>query len=291
MPDTSQIPFDNELTRMCFGLFAFAGLAVNVLLLIRLMARPVSRQRLKNHLLSVPWELPDTAIIILPVLLVWAGFQCLMWLVDTQKIALPHIALPVRLLVAMFAFHVSILIATAWVMVKKKITLRQGFGFSWRGCLQYAGIGLVLGVAALPIVWIVDLLVEILLVRLGLDVSMQPVMHVMLEAASYPEWIQISLLGSAVIVAPLIEEILFRGILLPALSKTYGVAVGIALTSLLFGAMHMDVPSYLPLCFLSVILCIAYAYTGSIIVPFVIHSSFNLANLVLVWLTIFKHSA
>jgi hypothetical protein len=42
----------------------------------------------------------------------------------------------------------------------------------------------------------------------------------------------------AVTIAPLFEELLFRGFIQPLLSRTFGAAIGILLTALLFGSMH-----------------------------------------------------
>jgi len=53
-----------------------------------------------------------------------------------------------------------------------------------------------------------------------------------------PTAIVIALLG--VTIAPLAEELAFRGLLQPLLIRTVGVAPGILITSLLFGAMHLE---------------------------------------------------
>ena len=42
----------------------------------------------------------------------------------------------------------------------------------------------------------------------------------------------------AVTIAPLFEELLFRGFIQPLLSQTFGVAAGILLTAVIFGALH-----------------------------------------------------
>lgn len=44
---------------------------------------------------------------------------------------------------------------------------------------------------------------------------------------------------TAVLVAPLFEELLFRGFLQPLLSRTFGLLAGILLTSALFGSLHL----------------------------------------------------
>jgi membrane protease YdiL (CAAX protease family) len=48
----------------------------------------------------------------------------------------------------------------------------------------------------------------------------------------------------AVTVAPLFEELLFRGFLQPLLSRTFGVAAGILMTAIVFGALHAPEYSY-----------------------------------------------
>lgn len=42
----------------------------------------------------------------------------------------------------------------------------------------------------------------------------------------------------AVVIAPITEELFFRGFLQPLFSRTFGVAVGIVITAVIFGALH-----------------------------------------------------
>ena len=44
--------------------------------------------------------------------------------------------------------------------------------------------------------------------------------------------------GFGVLVAPLVEEILFRGLLFPALARRSGAVVALVASSMLFGALH-----------------------------------------------------
>lgn len=53
-------------------------------------------------------------------------------------------------------------------------------------------------------------------------------------------WVSFILFAiTAVLVAPVFEELLFRGFLQPLLSRTFGLATGILLTSALFGSLHL----------------------------------------------------
>jgi len=84
------------------------------------------------------------------------------------------------------------------------------------------------------------------------------------------------LVGLAVVVAPVVEELLFRGILLPAIARLSGVKPAIVIVSLLFALVH---GAYLPqfgiFFILSVAFCLAYLHRGSIVTPIAMHALFN----------------
>lgn len=287
MPEAYQIPVgDAWAAILCACLFGLTGLLVDGLILIRLMVRPIRFQRLSDNMRAVPLNLNDAGLVAIPVMIVW-GLVHGVASVAMQKHWLPESPAPyVQILITLFAFHVPGIVVVLALLRKRGITLARGFGLAWRGAPRYAGYGLVLGLAALPVLWLTTALYDLLLVLMGVEIGVQPVMQMLLNAASYPWWGQVILALLAIVVVPAIEEILFRGIALPALSKSYGLVVGIILTSLVFGVMHVHVPSYLPLFLLSVGLCLAYAYTGSILVPIIIHSTFNLVSITILWLSV-----
>ena len=82
----------------------------------------------------------------------------------------------------------------------------------------------------------------------------------------------------AVIMAPLVEELFFRGTLQPALKKWLGPRAGILTAAAFFAAMHPD-PLTMPCLFvLGVVLGYVYDRTGSIAAPAVLHMAFNGLN-------------
>ncbi|GEP45927.1 CPBP family intramembrane glutamic endopeptidase [Brevifollis gellanilyticus] len=86
---------------------------------------------------------------------------------------------------------------------------------------------------------------------------------------------------SAAIVAPLVEETIFRGFIYGTLKKhTDGIFAALA-SSLLFAVVHMHVGTLFPLAVLALAFCAAYEYTGSLLVPMVMHGIFNATSLVL----------
>jgi membrane protease YdiL (CAAX protease family) len=48
----------------------------------------------------------------------------------------------------------------------------------------------------------------------------------------------ILLMGFGILVAPLVEETMFRGFLYPIIGRRFGIGVGVTVTGILFGAMH-----------------------------------------------------
>lgn len=86
---------------------------------------------------------------------------------------------------------------------------------------------------------------------------------------------------SAAIVAPLAEEIIFRGYLFPVAKKFGGLWIGMIFSSLVFAAGHGNVPLLLPLFLLGMVMAYAYEKTGSIWSSIAIHFCFNSATVVL----------
>ncbi|MGE9270218.1 MAG: CPBP family intramembrane glutamic endopeptidase, partial [Verrucomicrobiales bacterium] len=80
---------------------------------------------------------------------------------------------------------------------------------------------------------------------------------------------------TAVIVAPLTEEVLFRGYLYGVAKRFCGRHAAVIFSSLIFAAIHHNAMALLPLCFLAVFLALAYEWTGSIWAPIGIHLVFN----------------
>ena len=86
---------------------------------------------------------------------------------------------------------------------------------------------------------------------------------------------------SAAIVAPLAEEIIFRGYLYPVAKKLGGLWIGMVFSSMVFAAGHGNVPLMLPLFLLGMIMAFAYEKTGSLWSAITIHFCFNTATVLI----------
>ncbi|TVQ08652.1 MAG: CPBP family intramembrane metalloprotease [Leptolyngbya sp. DLM2.Bin27] len=84
---------------------------------------------------------------------------------------------------------------------------------------------------------------------------------------------------TAAIAAPLFEEALFRGFLLPSLTRYVSTGWAIGLSALIFAAAHLSLSEVLPLTLLGAILGFVYTRSRSLISPMVLHSAWNSATM------------
>lgn len=88
------------------------------------------------------------------------------------------------------------------------------------------------------------------------------------------------LMAMAVLVAPLVEETVFRGYLYPLFAKSFGVLPGILLTGVLFGLMHGAQLAWTwgivgLLILVGIIFTFARAHTGTVLASFLLHLGYN----------------
>ncbi len=99
-------------------------------------------------------------------------------------------------------------------------------------------------------------------------------------------WIRLVYLGIVtVIMAPIAEEILFRGILYSSILQFQGRTIAIVANSVLFGLIHSNLLTLVPLIVMAVMLTLLYDRTRNLLAPIVAHSLFNLANFVMLMLS------
>ena len=80
--------------------------------------------------------------------------------------------------------------------------------------------------------------------------------------------------------APLVEEVIYRGVLYRAFEKAAGMAVAIPVVSLLFAGVHVwqyrtNIAVILVITVLSIVLTVARALSGKVLPAFLIHLAFN----------------
>jgi membrane protease YdiL (CAAX protease family) len=84
---------------------------------------------------------------------------------------------------------------------------------------------------------------------------------------------------TAGILAPLFEEVVFRGFLLPSLTRYLSVGEAIIVSSLLFAIAHLSLSEILPLTVLGIVLGVVYTRSRNLLSAILLHSLWNSATL------------
>ena len=221
---------------------------------------------------STPWK---TVLGQLAAASPWRGRDLLFILLALSGAQLVRRMLPASTALDIVAFQGVLVAAVGWRMRAKP----RPFGAPAPAHAVLAQAAL-RWLAVLPILWFVSFAWQILLTALGHAPDFQAAIHLFLETDDPLR--RASFVVFAVVVAPIAEEALFRGILLPLLVRRFGAAIGLGLVALGFAALHGDAGSFPGLAVLSVALSLAYARTGTILVPMAMHALFNAANLALI---------
>ncbi|MSR64790.1 MAG: CPBP family intramembrane metalloprotease [Verrucomicrobiae bacterium] len=159
----------------------------------------------------------------------------------------------------------------------ERIGLGEAFGMRARTFLGAIGRGVFCLLAVIPPVWVLAGMSQQLCEWFHISNEPQEMAQLFLDCDSIGFRAAIALL--AVVAAPLFEEMFFRGLAYPALKQKIGQWPALVVTSLVFAAIHIHAPSFLPLCALAVGLTLAYEATGTLTVPIVMHCLFNLMSI------------
>ncbi|HEX8118784.1 MAG TPA: CPBP family intramembrane glutamic endopeptidase [Pyrinomonadaceae bacterium] len=170
-------------------------------------------------------------------------------------------------LVALVIAHV-ITLALAWALVTKagQFPFLQTLGWDWRGGLtlwRCVGLALLLYGVGMSIIWLTG----------SPENELERILRSSRAAALITAF-------AATFTAPIVEEIVFRGMLYSALRRLLGSAWAVTVVFLLFALIH--VPQYLPsygvlatILLLSFVLTLVRARTGRLLPCVVIHMVFN----------------
>jgi len=117
------------------------------------------------------------------------------------------------------------------------------------------------------------LLSSSLYLALGLPLKPQPALLKFLEARELGQ--MLPFLAYALVIAPVWEEIFFRGTLFPWLAGRMSLAQAQWISALAFGAVHLHGPTLIPLTVFGALLTGIYRTSGSLLPAILVHSFFN----------------
>ena len=272
---------------LCIGTVLLVGLTVQWLLQRKQLDKAGSGPLLARNA-SLTWDVPWDGEIVWQVLVVGFFF--------VGQILIPYLLLPVSLAVlklnpasfdprekAFYIFATYLLLSAGglsvlYFSVKSFFPLPDSwFRIDWRGNWFLWGFGGYF--VALPLVVVVSLINQQFWQGQG---GSNPILPIVLEGRD-----NVALavfFGTAAIAAPVFEEIVFRGFLLPSLTRYLPVSGAIAASAFLFAVAHLSVSEILPLATLGAVLGFVYTRSRNLLAPMLLHSLWNSGTLLSLFL-------
>lgn len=181
------------------------------------------------------------------------------------------------LLISIVSFHGVALVLTHFLLCEESIYWREAFGFVAPRLGRALVLALLVAFGVLPIAWSLAEVSAKFMQLLHLKPTVQDPVQMLQTAVAVPMRVLIGFL--AVAVAPLAEEVIFRGLIYPTIKQQGFPRLALWGTSFLFAAVHHNLAVLLPLTFLAVVWTLLYETTGNLLAPIFAHALFNLLNL------------
>jgi len=257
-----------------YGVVFLVGFLLLTAFTLRVQRRPLSWSEPLARLFARPWSWRHALAVVIPLITVQIMFAGIYSMKD------PPAEIPVEqaernlLMMQGVLFHGVGLLLILLLLRKCRIDWSTAFGLQSGGLLRQAGWGMLILIGTMPIILSFNIAAHVVMAWWGVEPQIQDVTRVISGASGWLEKSYFIML--AVILAPVVEEMIFRGLILPALSQIIGVRGALVGTAMLFSLVHgFYLPAFFVFFILSVAFSLAYIYRGSLIVPITMHALFN----------------
>jgi len=172
-----------------------------------------------------------------------------------------------------------------WVLIPVFLRMHQtrwrdAFGFHGLKCLPALLMAAVAMIVILPVALGLEGASAFILEKLGWPVEDQAAVKLVAEAGTL--WMQVYLGVFTIVLAPVAEEFIFRGVLYPFVKQLGFPRLAWFGVSALFALIHFDAARFVPLFWLALALTWLYEQTDSLLAPIAAHSLFNSIGFILV---------
>lgn len=141
---------------------------------------------------------------------------------------------------------------------------------------------IILGISAS---FVLNLLIELVTELIQRQGTLGSEKYEVVETIQYsvPIWLGILLYG---VVSPLVEEMVFRGVVYNRIKRFYNVPKAVVCSALLFGMFHGNLPQFLYGTVMGIIIALCYEHLNCFAAPVLVHMSANIFVFLLSSLTI-----
>jgi len=183
-----------------------------------------------------------------------------------------------RIVISALTFQGAIIVLTWRFLREHRSNWNTGFGFKHHW-LKALGFGALCVVLFLPLAWGTQIISIKLMELFGLKYSEQLALVALRNSGATAQVIVMGVI--TILLAPIAEELLFRGVLYPAVKQRGYPRLAFFGTAALFGAIHLSLAIFLPLTVLALLLNWLYEKTDNLLAPIAAHVTFNTINFTL----------
>jgi hypothetical protein len=180
----------------------------------------------------------------------------------------------------------GVAVPLVWLFVREHgLAVREAFGFR-QVLLPAIAAGALAAALFVPLGWGLQQLSAFLMQHLPLlqlkAVEQETVQTLRLASSPFQ---RITLGVVTVLIAPVGEELLFRGVLYTWIRQTGFTGLALWTSSILFAVVHFNLATFLPLLCLALLLGWLYERSGNLLTSIVAHAMFNALNFLLLLVT------
>lgn len=182
------------------------------------------------------------------------------------------------LIISLILQLIVFLVALVPLLIRRRLDRRIFGPTQPTGSWPALGFGLVAGLASLLAAYTVNII-------LGLIFGVDNAVEQELLQSALQGGVTLAIAGFiAIVMAPIVEEVVFRGVLFRALQDRLGMWTAAVLSSAIFAVIHVEVLLSQPVALgglfaVGLVLAIAYHRTGNLLVPILGHAVFNASSL------------
>jgi len=230
-------------------------------------------------LLRRTWQLEDLPRrLILLLVCFYAGLTLGAWAQKLAGTPQPSVG---QVLISVFSLQGAVLVFTRPFLREHQVGWSEAFGLRhhWPVALL---LGIIVAGLFLPIGRVLQWASAEVLLRLHVNPQQQEVVQTFLTENTWDSRLASGFV--TIVLVPPAEEIFFRGILYPWIKQAGFPRLALWGTALLFGAMHLNLASLVPLTVLAVALTLVYERTNNLLAPITAHALFNALNFFMLYL-------
>ncbi|MBG86127.1 MAG: hypothetical protein CMO80_04415 [Verrucomicrobiales bacterium] len=226
------------------------------------------------------WDMESLIRLLLGVILCMCAAVLIHTVVVTPEMAQTSAGRFLGFVINTGCLHVGILFVVHRFLKQQSIGWSAGFGLNKNGWGRAIVRGMVIGLLIAPLVMALQAGCHWLFTQAEVKAPRQEVVTTLVQTVQWDQRIYFGFI--AIVIAPVVEEIMFRGVMYPALKyRGYG-AAAVWGSAIIFAMMHGNLLSLIPLTLLGLLLIALYEWSGNLLTPIFAHSTFNAVNFALI---------